>query len=613
MSPPPPLLADRYELGETLGFGGMSEVFLARDLRLHRDVAIKVMRSDLARDPNFYLRFRRESQNAAALNHSTIVSVYDSGEQATDDGPVPYIVMEFVDGETLRDVVHHDGRVSPRQAMTWVADVCAALDYSHAAGIVHRDVKPANIMIDTAGAVKVMDFGIARAMNDNATMTQTAAVMGTAQYLSPEQARGETVDQRSDVYSLGCVLFELVTGQPPFTGESPVSVAYQHVREEPPTPSTLCSDISPELDAVILKAMAKNPDNRYQSAAEMRVDLERVLAGGRPVSPHVASVFGADEAPVTATITPPARRRRPLIIGAVATVVVLVLVTTAFVIWSSSGGSQDVQQATVPLVDGAKSDEAVTQLRQAGFEPVTEEQADNAVPVGQVIRTNPPGGTKADVGSTVRVAVSVGPNRVRVPAVKGKTPAEATAILRKAGFTVDATPNKAESTDELKDKVVGTDPSEGTLATTLGQIKLVVGTGPTIVPVPKVVGRTLSAARESLEQLGLKADVIEVDSDQPAGMVVNARPPEGENVKKGSTVTLSVSRGNQVRMPRLSGMTEGAAERALRDAGWSGTLEKLERRVLGDNIGKVLEQQPAPGGVIGKDTTVTLTIGRSLI
>ena len=234
----PQHLSDRYELGEILGFGGMSEVHLARDVRLHRDVAVKVLRADLARDPSFYLRFRREAQNAAALNHPAIVAVYDTGEAETAAGPLPYIVMEYVNGVTLRDIVHTDGPMPPTRAIEVIADACQALNFSHQHGIIHRDVKPANIMISTTNAVKVMDFGIARALSDSGnSVTQTAAVIGTAQYLSPEQARGDTVDARSDVYSLGCVLYEMLTGEPPFVGDSPVAVAYQHVREDPVPPS----------------------------------------------------------------------------------------------------------------------------------------------------------------------------------------------------------------------------------------------------------------------------------------------------------------------------------------------------------------------------------------
>src|SRR5512144_1170466 len=254
----PQHLSDRYELGEILGFGGMSEVHLARDVRLHRDVAVKVLRADLARDPSFYLRFRREAQNAASLNHPAIVAVYDTGEERGSSGEtLPYIVMEFVNGRTLKEVLAVEGRLMPRRALEITADICAALEFSHRHGIIHRDVKPGNVMLTQTGQVKVMDFGIARALASGATtMTQTSAVIGTAQYLSPEQARGEAVDARSDVYATGCVLYELITGHPPFVGDNPVSVAYQHVREDPRPPSQSNRDVSPPVDAVVLKALA---------------------------------------------------------------------------------------------------------------------------------------------------------------------------------------------------------------------------------------------------------------------------------------------------------------------------------------------------------------------
>ena len=314
-------LSDRYELGDILGFGGMSEVHLARDQRLHRDVAVKVLRADLARDPSFYLRFRREAQNAAALNHPAIVAVYDTGEAETPAGPLPYIVMEYVEGVTLRDIVHTEGPMPPKRAIEVIADACQALNFSHQAGIIHRDVKPANIMISSANnAVKVMDFGIARAIADGGiSVTQTAAVIGTAQYLSPEQARGDPVDARSDVYSLGCVLYEMLTGEPPFTGDSPVAVAYQHVREDPIAPSERHEGISADLDAVVLKALAKNPENRYQTAAEMRADLVRVHNGEVPEAPKVLTgaerrsmmASGPRRSPHRSVAPPEFRRFRP--------------------------------------------------------------------------------------------------------------------------------------------------------------------------------------------------------------------------------------------------------------------------------------------------------------
>ncbi|HTF11124.1 MAG TPA: Stk1 family PASTA domain-containing Ser/Thr kinase, partial [Asanoa sp.] len=278
------LLGGRYQVGELLGYGGMAEVHRGRDLRLGRDVAIKMLRTDLARDATFQMRFRREAQNAASLNHPAIVAVYDTGEEIAPTGEtLPFIVMEFVNGRTLKELLAAEGRLMPRRALEISADICAALEFSHRHGIIHRDIKPGNVMLTQNGQVKVMDFGIARALASGATtMTQTSAVIGTAQYLSPEQARGEAVDARSDVYAAGCVLFELVCGHPPFVGDSPVSVAYQHVREDPRAPSEINHDVTPPFDAIVLKALSKNPLNRYQSAGEMRADLLRA-ASGRPV------------------------------------------------------------------------------------------------------------------------------------------------------------------------------------------------------------------------------------------------------------------------------------------------------------------------------------------
>src|SRR4051795_3055877 len=320
----PQVLGERYEIGGVLGRGGMAEVHRGRDLRLGREVAVKVLRSDLARAPSFQVRFRREAQASASLNHPAIVAVYDTGEDRTATGATPYIVMEYVEGETLRDVLRRQGRLSPERAMELAADICGALDFSHRNGIVHRDVKPGNVMITPQGTVKVMDFGIARAVSDSAatmispaavigtaqplsvpasraTMPSTAAVTGPAQCLPPEQARGEGVDARSDVYSAGCLLYELVTGTPPFTGDSPVAVAYQHVREDPRTPSSINPEIPPELDAILLKAMSKNPANRYQSAADMRNDRLRALAGQRV---EATPVMGEDEKTTILAATP---------------------------------------------------------------------------------------------------------------------------------------------------------------------------------------------------------------------------------------------------------------------------------------------------------------------
>ncbi|CPW20707.1 Probable serine/threonine-protein kinase PknB [Mycobacteroides abscessus] len=383
----PQHLSDRYELGEILGYGGMSEVHLARDLRLNRDVAIKVLRADLARDPSFYLRFRREAQNAAALNHPAIVAVYDTGEAETATGPLPYIVMEYVDGITLRDIVKDDGPMPIRRAIEVIADSCQALNFSHQHGIIHRDVKPANIMISKTGAVKVMDFGIARAVSDAGnSVTQTAAVIGTAQYLSPEQARGETVDARSDVYSLGCVLYELLTGEPPFVGDSPVAVAYQHVREDPVAPSKHNPEIPPGLDSVVLKALSKNPDNRYQNAAEMRADLMRVYQGEQPEAPKVLTdaerstmlstpantrafpASGPQTGPLPSQYEEP--RRNPLsrwLVGLAALVVLTIIVTFAIILGNGSAATASPcvtsSRTTAPCRSAGRSKSSRTRAR----------------------------------------------------------------------------------------------------------------------------------------------------------------------------------------------------------------------------------------------------------
>ncbi|MDQ3480981.1 MAG: protein kinase, partial [Actinomycetota bacterium] len=276
-----------------LGRGGMAEVRKARDLRLGRPVAIKRLRADLAIDPTFQARFRREAQSAASLNHPTIVAVYDTGEEPANDGSglmLPYIVMEYVEGRTLRDITREDRKILPQRALEITGSVLDALDYSHRAGIVHRDIKPANVMLTPAGDVKVMDFGIARAIAESSvSMTQTAAVVGTAQYLSPEQARGEQVDARSDLYSTGCLLYELLTGRPPFVGDSPISVAYQHVREEPQPPSSIDREITPTIDAITLKALSKPVGERYQSATQMRADIDRALEGREVLAPVAAA------------------------------------------------------------------------------------------------------------------------------------------------------------------------------------------------------------------------------------------------------------------------------------------------------------------------------------
>ncbi|RSM84480.1 Stk1 family PASTA domain-containing Ser/Thr kinase [Kibdelosporangium aridum] len=648
----PRLLSNRYELGETLGYGGMSEVHKGRDVRLGRDVAVKVLRADLARDPQFQERFRREAQNAAALNHPAIVAVYDTGETRTEYGPLPYIVMEYVDGRTLRDIVKTEGPLPGQRAMEIMADVCAALDFSHRHGIVHRDVKPANVMITKTGAVKVMDFGIARAVHDGqAAVTQTAAVIGTAQYLSPEQARGEAVDARSDVYATGCVLFELLTGEPPFTGDSPVAVAYQHVREDPRKPSQLNSRVSPQLDAIVLKAMAKGAANRYQSAAEMRMDIVRVLSGQRPSAPmvmteddrtamlgqqtrindiprgrHRPDSMADDYDSYDASEEERKRKRRKAWMTALITLLVVAVIVLG--IWLTtkllSGNDSGSQFVDLPSVKGAQENLARNQLEQAGFkvtiasvkcEPPGPGQAAPCQPedVGTVIQQDPAPG-KVEAGKTVTLTIGRSASSVQVPDVRGKTKDDATKALAQAGLVASPDETTEDTTDsKLIGKVSSTQPPIGVDVPKGSTVKLVVGKQPAQVDVPDVVNQDFEAAKTNLENEGFKVSRSDVDSDKPKGIVVAMSP---KKARPGATITLQVSKGqtedpNQIQMPNLVGKNENAARQELRNLGWEGDF-RVDPDDTNDvsKLGQVAEQDIPPGTKIAKNQTVNVRVFR---
>ncbi|RDH75577.1 Stk1 family PASTA domain-containing Ser/Thr kinase [Mycolicibacterium moriokaense] len=619
----PQHLSDRYELGEILGFGGMSEVHLARDVRLHRDVAVKVLRADLARDPSFYLRFRREAQNAAALNHPAIVAVYDTGEAETPNGPLPYIVMEYVDGVTLRDIVHTDGPMDPTRAIEVISDACQALNFSHQHGIIHRDVKPANIMISKTGAVKVMDFGIARALADANSVTQTAAVIGTAQYLSPEQARGEKVDARSDVYSLGCVLYEVLTGEPPFIGDSPVAVAYQHVREDPVPPSQRHAGISPELDAVVLKSLAKNPDNRYQTAAEMRADLIRVHSGETPDAPKVftdaertsllASTGPMHQTPITEQLPnhqPAAygERDRGQSVGrwliAVAALAVLTVIVT-IAINMIGGNTRDVQ---VPDVKGQASDDAVVVLQNAGFKTRKQQKPDSKVQPDHVIDTEPNAGTAVSAGDEITINVSTGPEQREIPDCTNMSAAQCIEKLSDAGFgKFKQTPTA--STPEQKDKVVGTIPPANQTSAITNEITIAVGSGPEARPVPDVKNQTEDSARQILGASGFTNIVpVPVDSTAPCDQIIGTDPASGQQVPVDTAIQLQKSQCNQFTMPDLRGQFWTDAEPRLRALGWTGELDKgADARDSGQRTNAVVTQSPAPGTALNFNATITLS------
>ncbi|MFD1932681.1 MULTISPECIES: Stk1 family PASTA domain-containing Ser/Thr kinase [Nonomuraea] len=570
----PRLLGGRYELDGVVGRGGMAEVYRARDIRLDRIVAIKTLRADLARDHTFQARFRREAQSAASLNHPAVVAVYDTGEDNSDGAPVPYIVMEYVDGRTLRDLLRADRRLLPERAVELVDGILRALDYSHRGGIVHRDIKPANVMITRNGDVKVMDFGIARAMADSAaTMTQTAQVIGTAQYLSPEQARGERVDARSDIYSTGCVLYELLTGQPPFTGDSPVAIAYQHVREEPIPPSQIDPEIPKWADAIVLKAMAKDPAQRYQSAGEMRADIQRAMTG-MPVEAQTMTMvgnYGAGTRTMAATqgagpatqrtgAIPPyeygdggeptrgGRRRASgggnTALKTVAWILVPLLIIGAFVFvgykfLASGGGTSAAAQITVPPLATQTQEDAEAKLTSLKLKFTVTEEPDPEVEKGVVISSEPAAGTKVDEGATIALKVSTGPEKVKVPdGLIGASPEEARAALDAVGLEGVVTPTVSS---REQDKVFDTKPKAGAEVEKGTSVKLYVPKAQ--VPVPGVVGKTQEDAERELKAEGFRVKVVSQASDQPAGTVITQSPEAGSPQNQKTTVTIVVSTG----------------------------------------------------------------------
>ena len=540
------LLGGRYELGATLGVGGMAEVYRGRDSRLGRDVAVKILRTELAADPTFLARFRREAQAAASLNHPHIVAVYDTGE----DGGVPYIVMEYVEGKTLRDVLRTEGRMLPQRALEIVADVCSALEYSHVAGIVHRDIKPANVMLTSNGTVKVMDFGIARATTSQ-TMTQTAAVLGTAQYLSPEQARGEHVDARSDVYSTGCLLYELLTHTPPFSGDSPVAVAYQHVREDPELPSHRAPGLPPALDAVVLKAMAKNPGNRYQTASEFRDDLLRAFAG-RPVA--ATPILRPDDAtsllmpdPGTALLPPIEAGRQRIGRGAgygLLVLAVLLVFTAAAFLARSLTGPGETEAVQMPELIGLTERQARDELEKRGLEvgEVVREPVDPSLkqkfPAGTVTDQDPLGRVRVRVGAEVKVVVSTGVRRVRIPSVVGTQLTDARNQLADLQLLISRV--DMVDGDKPETEVLVINPPPGTEVEAGSKVIVAVSTGK--VAVPDVVGLDEATATDQLRKAGFTVKVQrEVRTDQPAGTVVRMGPAAKTKAKYGSEVIIVVA------------------------------------------------------------------------
>jgi beta-lactam-binding protein with PASTA domain len=611
------MFTDRYELGPEIGRGGMAEVFLARDRLLDRNVAVKVLSPGFATDPTFIARFRREAQSAASLNHPNIVAVYDWGE----DGGNYFIVMEYVAGRTLREVLREYSRLPALEAARIAAEIADALSFAHRNGVVHRDIKPGNVLLTPAGQVKVTDFGIARA-EQNDDLTKTGSVMGTATYFSPEQAQGLDLDGRADVYALGVVLYEMLTGVAPFIADNPVSVAYKHVREEPVPPSRVNPDVPGAMDRVVLTAMAKDPNRRYQSADDLRADLLRFergrpLVGGPnlpPAAPEATIPLAAATAaaPHPVALQPPRRKRHWGAVVTVGIAFVLLLALIGVLLVQSDFGKTTAAgpKADVPPVVGQPFAQADATLTGLEFK-VVRADADSDQAPEQVLAQTPEAGSRVGKDSTVTLTVSS--STITMPDVVGKTTQEAAAIMqakRLTPFFVErATPDKTPGT------VTETLPPAGSKvpkppAGSPNQVITVYVAQEPPVAIPDVKGQDPTAAATALNQAGfLTVTRTNAPSDTvPVGMVVGTDPPAGTPTQKSTPIKLLVSTGpDQIEVPSVVGQTQDAAAAQLQGLGFNVTIQQVASTPA--NTGKVISQSPPAGTKLKKLDNVTITVG----
>lgn len=620
------VFANRYEIQREIARGGMAEVYLARDRLLERPVALKALFPEYARDPAFVERFRREAQSAAALNHSNIVGIYDWGQE---DGTY-FIVMEYVEGRTLSDILRSEGPVDPRHASEVAAEIASALSFAHRAGVVHRDVKPGNVLVTTTGSVKVTDFGIAR-QGASAGLTQTGSVMGTATYFSPEQAQGLPVDGRSDVYSLGVVLYEMVTGVVPFTGDSPVSVAYKHVRETPILPSRRNPDLPADLEQIILTAMAKDPDHRYQSADDMRADLLRFRRGralaaapvtaiiaetgaqappGRDIAEVAATVAtprvpGTDATQVGVAVAPP-RGRGGRLVATIITVLLLALIIGGVLYLSGSQGANS-DKAKVRDVVGLDLVAAKRILGDDGFEVKVRRVPNETSPENEVLRQSPAGGALLRKGETVTLTVSAGSGNVPVPEVTGRTADDAKSIIEGAGLTFEAQLEVSDLVDA--GNVIRTEPAEGISVPKGSTVIAFVSSGPAPTNVPNVLNMDATAAANALFDAGFRVQQqSEANDTVNEGTVIRTEPGPNSEAPAGSVVQMFVSSGpEQIGVPNVVGQTESDAITALQGAGFDYSVNYAPSS--SENEGIVIDQNPPAGEEHVPGTTVVITVG----
>jgi eukaryotic-like serine/threonine-protein kinase len=625
------LIDGRYRVVRKIGAGGMADVYLARDETLGRQVAVKVLLPRFADDRLFVERFRREAQAAAGLNHPNIVNIYDRGQI----GSTYYIVMEYLRGETLKDYVRRHGRLAARDAIGIALELLAALQYAHEHHVVHRDIKSQNIMLDEHGRARVTDFGIARA--GDSSMTEVGSVLGTAQYLSPEQAKGQPADERSDLYSIGVVLYEMLTGRVPFKGDTAVSVALKHVNELPPEPIALAADLPPSLNRVVLKALAKNPDRRYNSAAQFASDLRAVVGGGPLVAAGydvgdertqvVAPLPIGDEAtrvmagqPAAATRVAPDERQRPRpprkrrrIWPWLLLVAVLVLALVGgFLLYRALAGTA----VAVPDVVGEQQAAAVTELKQAGFAVEQKSEYSDQYPqTGLVARQSPGAGTDLREGAAVTIWVSKGPEHFQLGNLFGLTATEASAFLKDAGLVPKQL--TGNSTQE-PGTVYKQKPAAFETVARGDTVQYWVSKGPAQVAVPDLTGLSQSQAEATITDKGLAVGTVtsQTSATVPAGQVVSQAPSPGTKVDKGTSVSIVVSSGSpspspspsQVLVPSVLTMDQGTAETTLTDVGFQVAVKK--KGGTGQPPGTVVAQDPAGDTKAPAGSTVTITVAK---